>query len=129
MSLFDVGRLVVKIAGRDAGKKAVVVEVFDNTYVLIDGATRRKKVNVLHLEPLAEFLPINSGASHDDVKKVFTELGINVWETKAKTVSVRLQRQRKTKKRAVNAVGAPVKQNSEEKQKKVRKKIATIEKT
>ncbi len=129
MSLFDVGRLVVKIAGRDAGKKAVVVEVFDNTYVLIDGATRRKKVNILHLEPLAEVLSLNSGASHDDVKKVFTELGINVWETKAKTVSVRLQRQRKTKKRAVNAVGAPVKQNSEEKQKKVRKKIATIEKT
>ena len=52
MSIFEVGRLCVKLAGRDSGKKCVVVEKVDQQYVLVDGATRRKKVNIRHFEPL-----------------------------------------------------------------------------
>ena len=47
--MFDVGRVCLKIAGRDAGKKCVVVEKLEGKYVLIDGMTRRKKCNTLHL--------------------------------------------------------------------------------
>ena len=70
MNIFEVGRIVVKIAVRDAGKKAVVVEQFDNTYVLIDGATRRRKVNIRHLEPLDTVLELSAGAAHEEVERV-----------------------------------------------------------
>ena len=35
--MLEVGRLCIKLAGRDAGKKAVVVENIDSNFVLIDG--------------------------------------------------------------------------------------------
>lgn len=95
MALFDIGRMVMKIAGRDAGRKAVVVEVLDTNYVLIDGDTRRKKVNIKHLEPLAQTLNIEPGASHEDVKKEFEKLGLTVWKTKGKTISSRPRQKRK----------------------------------
>ncbi|MBI2666039.1 50S ribosomal protein L14e [Candidatus Woesearchaeota archaeon] len=95
MSLFAPGRVVLKIAGRDAGRKAVVVEELDNTFVLVDGDVRRKKVNVKHLEPTAETLKISSGASHEEVASAFKKLGLPVWETKAKTPAERPQQKRK----------------------------------
>ncbi len=49
MSIFSVGRMCVKIAGRDAGRKCVVVEQLDDVFVLVDGNVRRKKVNVKQL--------------------------------------------------------------------------------
>lgn len=61
MSIFDTGRLCMKIAGRDAGRTCVVVEPIDNTFVLVDGDVRRKKVNVKHLEPLPEMISIAKG--------------------------------------------------------------------
>lgn len=74
--LFDVGIVCVKLAGRDAGKKCVVVDVIDEHYVLIDGQTRRRKCNVAHLEPLKTTLKIAKGASSEAVAKAFE--GINV---------------------------------------------------
>lgn len=94
MSLFEVGRLCLKIAGRDAGRKCVVVEDAKEGYVVIDGDVRRKKVNVKHLEPLSETVDLKGG-SHSDVKKAFEKLGLKVWEKKSKKVS---ERPKKTKK-------------------------------
>ncbi len=97
MTLFEEGRLCVKIAGRDSGLKCVVVEQLDNTYVIVDGSTRRKKVNIKHLEPLAEIIKIKKGASHAEVAKAFEKLGFSVWETNAKTPTTRPRRQRTVK--------------------------------
>lgn len=41
--MLEVGRVCVKTAGRDATKLCVVVEEIDETFVLVDGNTRRKK--------------------------------------------------------------------------------------
>lgn len=101
MSLFSVGRLCMKIAGRDAGRKCVVVEQMDDHFVVIDGATRRKKVNVRHLEPLADVLELKEKASHDDVKKAFEKAGWPVWVTKARQTPPRQKRQKKVVKKAV----------------------------
>ena len=98
MSLFDIGRMVVKIAGRDADRKAVVVDVLDSTFVLIDGETRRRKVNIRHLEPLAEVLPLSPGASHKEVKDVLEKAGVEVRDAKSKQTSPRPPRLRKGKK-------------------------------
>jgi len=82
--MIDVGRLCVKLAGRDAGLKCVIVDVLDDNFVLIDGETRRRKCNVLHLEPLKDTLEIKKKASHEDIKKEFDKLGLKVRETKPK---------------------------------------------
>ena len=57
----EIGRLCVKLAGRDAGKKGVIIDILDEKFVLIDGETLRRICNVLHLEPLNQVLKISKG--------------------------------------------------------------------
>lgn len=59
----------MKIAGRDAGKLCVVVDVLDDKTVLVDGETRRRKCNMMHLEPLNKIVKIAKGAEHAQVAK------------------------------------------------------------
>ncbi len=82
--MIEVGRVCVKVAGRDAGLKCVVVDVLDKNLVLIDGQTRRRKCNVSHLEPLAQTLPIEKGASHEKVVAAFKEIDVVIVERKPK---------------------------------------------
>ena len=97
MALFEVGRLCVKLAGRDAGLKCVVVEEIDSVYVLVDGETRRKKVNIRHLEPLDQVVEIKAGASHDAVKTALKKAGIETRETTPKQAAARVLATRKGK--------------------------------
>lgn len=97
MSLFNVGRLAVKIAGRDAGRKCVIVEKVDDKFVVVDGNVRRKKVNIKHLEPLAEVVEIKEKASHEDVKKAFGELRWPTWDKQSKKPAERPRKVRKVK--------------------------------
>lgn len=91
----EIGRLVVKTAGRDAGRVGVVVEHLDGNFVLIDGNVRRKKCNTLHLEPLDEVIKIKSGASHSDVVSEFKKLKLETWSTKPRQKTEKKLRQRK----------------------------------
>ena len=102
MSIYEVGRLCVKLAGRDAGKKCVILEQFDNTYVLVDGATRRKKVNIKHLEPLAEVIKLKNNASHEEVKAAFAKLKLEVMETNPKQTPERVKAQRRVKEKVLS---------------------------
>ena len=95
MALFEVGRVCMKIAGRDAGKQCVIVETIDDRFVLIDGQTRRRKVNVLHLEPLTQTVSVNSGANHEQVIKAFGELGVTVGTSKPRAHAPRILAKRK----------------------------------
>ena len=114
MSIFEVGRLCVKIAGRDAGRTCVVVEESDNGYVIVDGDVRRKKVNVKHLEPMDKAVDLKAKASHADVKKAFEKAGLSVWETKAKKAAVRPKRQKAKKVKAEATKAAKPKSKKEE---------------
>ena len=68
--MMEIGRVVVKTRGKEAGKSCVVVEVFDRNYVLIDGNVKRKKCNVSHLEPQPLRFEIEKGASTEEIKKL-----------------------------------------------------------
>ena len=94
--MIEIGRLCIKIAGRDAGLKCAIVDVLDNKFVLIDGETRRRKCNILHLEPLKDTIKIKKKASHEDVKKEFEKLGLKSKETKPKKKGERPMKRRKT---------------------------------
>ncbi|MCA9486526.1 50S ribosomal protein L14e [Candidatus Woesearchaeota archaeon] len=76
--MLEVGRVCVKTAGRDATKLCVVVEEIDETFVLVDGNTRRKKVNKSHLEPLAQVLSLSKGADTKAVLAAFEGAGLPV---------------------------------------------------
>ena len=94
--MIEVGSLVVKTAGRDAGCKALIIDILDDKYVLVDGETRRRKVNILHIEPLTQAIKIKKNASHEDVAKALDELGIKVRETKPKPKTEKPRKKRKT---------------------------------
>ncbi len=87
--MIHVGRVCIKIAGRDAGRRCVVVDVLDNTFVLIDGETRRRKCNILHLEPLDLIVDIEKGASHESVAEALKKEGISARETKPKQAAAK----------------------------------------
>lgn len=122
LSMFDVGRLCVKIAGRDAGKKCVIVDDVDGYTVLVDGETRRRKVNVMHLEPLAQTVSLGKGASREDVKVVFGEMGVKLVDTQRKEKKARPRRVRKVK------VKAPVEEKKTAKKEAKQKKVVKEEK-
>lgn len=94
--MIEIGRLCIKTAGRDAGLKCVIVDVLDDKFILIDGETRRRKCNILHLEPLKEVIKIKKNASHEEIKKELEKLGLKVRETKPKQKTERPRKKRKT---------------------------------
>ncbi len=99
--MVNVGQVAMKIAGRDAGQLCVVVDVIDSKQVLIDGAVRRRKCNIKHLELLGKDVKIKKGASGDEVRKALAQLGFNIREvkdTKKKEKKAKPTKLRKTKK-------------------------------
>lgn len=95
--MFDVGRICVKIAGRDAGKQCVIVEKYADGTVLIDGQTRRRKCNVRHVEPTSRTADLKSGATHDQVKDALEKLNIDMRDTKPKKAAARPVKQKAKK--------------------------------
>jgi large subunit ribosomal protein L14e len=76
--MFEIGRLCVKIAGRETGSKVVIVDVIDKNFVLIDGQVKRKRCNISHLEPLPQLMKIKKNTSTDEIKKEFEKLNIKI---------------------------------------------------
>lgn len=113
--MFEIGSLCVKIAGRDSGKKAIVIDILENNYVLIDGQVRRKKCNIKHLEPLNKVLKIKKNASHEEVVDLFKKENIEIIEKKQKTKA-------ETKKQAIEETNEKVqKKEITQKKKKTEK--------
>lgn len=121
--MIEIGRVCVKIAGRDAGLKCVVIDVLDRTFVMIDGQTRRRKANVLHLEPMAEKLGIEKNASHEDVVKAFKSLNVEIAQRKAKKKEPAPKAVR-MKKEPAEAVKKAVSKKLDEKVKAAPRKVA-----
>ena len=72
MPVIEVGRICVKSAGRETGRKCVIIDIMDKSFVLITGpkkvtGVRRRRVNMNHVEPLEEKLDVKRGASDDEV--------------------------------------------------------------
>jgi len=71
MPAIEVGRICVKIAGREAGEKCVIVEVIDDKFVEVVGTSmKNRKCNIKHLEPLDQTIEIKS----EDIEEIKKEL-------------------------------------------------------
>jgi len=69
MSVYDIGRVCVKLMGREAGHYCVIVDVIDKNYLLIDGLKiRRRRVNFKHIEPTTDIVELKKGADHSAVE-------------------------------------------------------------
>ena len=121
--MIEVGRICLKLAGRDAGGHAAIVDILDDTYVLIDGNVRRRKCNILHLEPTSKKIDIKKGASHDIIKSEFEKLGLSVWDTKKKEKTQRPVKQRGKKAAAEAKPKKEVKKKKESKPAEIKKEI------
>jgi large subunit ribosomal protein L14e len=76
----EVGRICVKLLGREAGRKCVVVDLTDKSFVLITGpkevtGVKRRRANINHIEPLQETLDIKRGASDEEVTEALKAAG------------------------------------------------------
>lgn len=66
----SIGRVCVKLVGREAGTKCVIVDTVDKNYVLIAGSKiRRRRCNVKHLDPTETIIDIKKGATEAALKK------------------------------------------------------------
>jgi large subunit ribosomal protein L14e len=68
--MFEIGRVVKKIVGRESGKTGVVVDIIDKNTVLIDGEMKRRKCSIHHLMPLQHKLELEKGASKEHILKL-----------------------------------------------------------
>jgi large subunit ribosomal protein L14e len=80
MPAIEVGRICVKQVGREIGKKCVVVDVMDKSFVLVTGpkkitGIKRRRVNINHVMPLQEKIEVKRGASDDEVAQVLEAAG------------------------------------------------------
>ena len=76
--MFEVGRVCIKLSGRDANRHCVILEEIDKNYVLVDGNVRRKKVNKSHIEPLNKVLNVKKTSKTEEILKLFEENNIKV---------------------------------------------------
>ncbi|UCH69904.1 MAG: 50S ribosomal protein L14e [Candidatus Bathyarchaeota archaeon] len=72
MPAIEVGRICVKIAGREAGQKCVVVDLIDKNFVLVTGppkitGVKRRRVNVNHVEPTEKKIKIKRGDGDEEI--------------------------------------------------------------
>ena len=72
MSSMDVGRVCIKLTGREAGSRCVIVDVIDRNYVVVTGpkeltGVRRRRVNMNHLQPTEDSVDISRNASDEEI--------------------------------------------------------------
>ncbi len=80
MPAIELGRICVKQAGRELGKKCVVIDVMDKSFVLVTGpkkltGIKRRRVNINHLMPLQDKIDVKRGASDDEVTQTLQAEG------------------------------------------------------
>ena len=69
MSVYDIGRIVVKTICRQKTKYDIIVDIIDKNYLLVDGLkVRRRRVNYNHIEPTLDLISIEKGADHTEVE-------------------------------------------------------------
>lgn len=78
MPAIDIGRICIKLTGREAGKKCIIVDIVDRNFVLVTGpkqlnGVKRRRVNVSHIEPTERKLNIRRGETDEELIKALNE--------------------------------------------------------
>ena len=81
LAAVEIGRICVKIAGREASRRCVIVDVIDKNFVLVTGpmtvsGVRRRRTNINHIEPTPSKIKIKKGAGDDEVSEALKKAGL-----------------------------------------------------
>jgi large subunit ribosomal protein L14e len=68
------------MAGRETGKRCVIVDVMDKSFVLVTGpkkvtGVKRRRANINHLDPLQEKIDVKRGASDEEITQTLESAG------------------------------------------------------
>jgi len=79
LTAIEIGRICVKATGRETGKKCVIVDLTDKSFVLVTGpksvtGVRRRRVNISHIELLQDKVEIKRGATDEEVAEALKKL-------------------------------------------------------
>ena len=73
MASIEVGRVCVKIAGREAGEKCAILEIIDENYVeVLGGSVKNRRCNINHLEPTEDTIDVSGDA--ESIKAALDDL-------------------------------------------------------
>jgi large subunit ribosomal protein L14e len=80
MPAIEVGRICVKLTGREAGGKCVIIDLIDKSFILVTGpktvtGMKRRRTNINHIEPLEDKITIKRGASDEEVAEALKASG------------------------------------------------------
>lgn len=80
MPAIEIGRICVKLTGREAGRKCVIVDLADKSFVLITGpksvtGVKRRRANISHIEPLQDKVEIKRGVSDEELVEALKASG------------------------------------------------------
>ncbi len=120
--MFEVGRVCLKIAGREAGRYCVIVNKIDDNFVTVTGPrnltdVKRRRCNVNHLEPILDILKIKADANDESVLKAYQEANL----MKKLNLEVRKKHETKSEEKAKKK-GKKSGKDSNDSHKKVKKK-------
>jgi large subunit ribosomal protein L14e len=81
MVAVDIGRVCKKLTGREAGRYCVIIDSVDDTFIMVTGprsvtGVKRRKCNILHIEPTNDKLEISKGASDETVATALDKSGL-----------------------------------------------------
>lgn len=81
MASLDTGRVCMKIAGRESGGYCVVLKNVDKSFALVTGpkiltGVKRRKSNVMHLEPTQYRIEIAEDATDEQVIQAMEKGGL-----------------------------------------------------
>ncbi len=77
-----IGRLCVKLSGREAGRECIIVGVEKGNFVVIDGNVKRRRCNLIHLDISEKVIKIKKDASTSDLQSAMEKEGIKVIKRK-----------------------------------------------
>lgn len=79
--MLEPGRVVLKIAGREAGKYAVIIDNVKDNFVLISGpksitGVKRRKCNIDHIEPTEHKFEIEPKTDDASIENIWKSSGL-----------------------------------------------------
>ena len=80
MPAVEVGRICAKLTGREAGRKCVIVDIMDKSFILITGpktvtGIKRRRANMNHVEPTVDKIDIKRGATDEEIVEALKSSG------------------------------------------------------
>ena len=80
MPAIEVGRICLKVSGRESGRKCVIIDIMDKSFILVTGpksvtGVRRRRTNINHVEPLQDKIEIKRGATDEEIAEALKAEG------------------------------------------------------